>query len=99
VQRWRRPRAGHDALGNAATAAHKRAAGTNIRNTSSTHWRAWLKPESRCLVPANSFAEYAQPNPGTRNKDVVWFALDEDRPLYRLSPDVASLIQATLANR
>src|ERR1035437_844564 len=31
---------------------------TNIRNTSSPHWRAWLKPENRCLVPANSFAEY-----------------------------------------
>src|ERR1700712_2668363 len=25
---------------------------TNIRNTSSPHWRGWLKPESRCLVPA-----------------------------------------------
>ena len=24
---------------------------TNIRNTSSPHWRAWLKPENRCLVP------------------------------------------------
>jgi putative SOS response-associated peptidase YedK len=32
---------------------------TNIRNTSSPHWRSWLKPESRCLVPANSFSEYA----------------------------------------
>jgi putative SOS response-associated peptidase YedK len=32
---------------------------TNIRNTSSPHWRGWLKPEYRCLVPANSFAEYA----------------------------------------
>ena len=32
---------------------------TNIRNTSSPHWRGWLKPENRCLVPANSFAEYA----------------------------------------
>jgi putative SOS response-associated peptidase YedK len=30
---------------------------TNIRNTSSPHWRIWLKPENRCLVPANSFAE------------------------------------------
>jgi putative SOS response-associated peptidase YedK len=30
---------------------------TNIRNTSSLHWRGWLKPENRCLVPANSFAE------------------------------------------
>jgi putative SOS response-associated peptidase YedK len=32
---------------------------TNIRNTSSPHWRGWLKPENRCVVPANSFAEYA----------------------------------------
>ena len=55
---------------------------TNIRNTSSPHWRAWLKPESRCLVPFNSFAEYApEPNPETKKKDVVWFALNEDRPL------------------
>jgi putative SOS response-associated peptidase YedK len=30
---------------------------TNIRNTSSPHWRKWLKPENCCLVPANSFAE------------------------------------------
>jgi putative SOS response-associated peptidase YedK len=55
---------------------------TNIRNTSSPHWRGWLKPENRCLVPANSFAEYApEPNLETRKKDVVWFALNEDRPL------------------
>ena len=24
---------------------------TNIRNTTSPHWRGWLKPENRCLVP------------------------------------------------
>jgi putative SOS response-associated peptidase YedK len=55
---------------------------TNIRNTSSPRWRAWLKPENRCLVPFNSFAEYApEPNPETRKKDVVWFAANEDRPL------------------
>jgi hypothetical protein len=55
---------------------------TNIRNTSSPHWRMWLKPENRCLVPANSFAEYApETNPVTKKKDVVWFALNEDRPL------------------
>jgi hypothetical protein len=42
----------------------------------------WLKPENRCLVPANSFAEYApEPNPQTKKKDVVWFALDDKRPL------------------
>jgi putative SOS response-associated peptidase YedK len=56
---------------------------TNIRNTSSPHWRGWLKPENRCLVPANSFSEYAlEPNPVTKKKDVVWFALDESRPLF-----------------
>jgi putative SOS response-associated peptidase YedK len=36
---------------------------TNIRNTSSPHWRSWLKPENRCLVPFNSFAEYAPSRP------------------------------------
>jgi putative SOS response-associated peptidase YedK len=54
-----------------------------IRNTSSPHWRMWLRPENRCLVPANSFAEYApEPNPETKKKDVVWFALNEDRLLF-----------------
>jgi putative SOS response-associated peptidase YedK len=52
-----------------------------IRNTNSPHWRTWLKPENRCLIPANSFAEYA-PNPNTKKKDVVWFAINEDRPLF-----------------
>ena len=56
---------------------------TNIRNTSSPHWRGWLKPENRCLVPANSFAEYApEPDPETKKKDVVWFALNDSRPLF-----------------
>jgi putative SOS response-associated peptidase YedK len=56
---------------------------TNIRNTSSPHWRGWLKPENRCLVPATSFSEYApEPNPATGKKDVVWFALNDDRPLF-----------------
>jgi putative SOS response-associated peptidase YedK len=55
---------------------------TNIRSTSSPHWRSWLRPESRCLVPFNSFAEYApEPNPETKKKDVVWFAINDDRPL------------------
>lgn len=56
---------------------------TNVRNLSSSYWRAWLKPEYRCLVPATSFAEYApQPNPITGKKDIVWFALDRSRPLF-----------------
>jgi putative SOS response-associated peptidase YedK len=56
---------------------------TNVRNTSSPHWRGWLKPEHRCLVPASSFSEYApEPNPVTKKKDVVWFALSDERPLF-----------------
>jgi putative SOS response-associated peptidase YedK len=56
---------------------------TNIRNTASSHWRVWLKPESRCLVPANSFSEYApEPNPENGKKDVVWLAVNENRPLF-----------------
>ena len=34
------------------------------------------------LVPFKSFAEYApEPNPETKKKDVVWFAINDDRPL------------------
>lgn len=49
---------------------------TNVRNTSSPHWRRWLKPESRCLVPFSSFSEFNKAAGGD-----VWFALDENRPL------------------
>ena len=45
---------------------------------------AHAQPENRCLVPANSFAKYArEPNPET--KEVVWFALNEDRPLFAVA--------------
>jgi putative SOS response-associated peptidase YedK len=68
----RRTRADHDAMRNATTTEARWPPVTNIRNTSSPHWRGWLKPESRCLVPFNSFAEYApEPNPATGKKDVV----------------------------
>jgi putative SOS response-associated peptidase YedK len=30
---------------------------TNVRNLSSPHWRRWLGPGHRCLVPLTSFAE------------------------------------------
>lgn len=30
---------------------------TNVRNVKSPHWRRWLKPEHRCLVPFASFSE------------------------------------------
>src|SRR5712671_6885126 len=51
---------------------------TNIRNTKSPHWRAWLKSENRCVVPFTSFCEYADTKP---RKTPTWFALTEDRPL------------------
>jgi putative SOS response-associated peptidase YedK len=46
---------------------------TNVRNLSSPHWRAWLKPENRCLVPFTSFSEYEDASP--KGKKVLrWFA-------------------------
>lgn len=51
---------------------------TNIRNTSSKHWKRWLGRDSRCLVPLTSFSEYDT----IEDKRVpVWFAFDESRPL------------------
>lgn len=52
---------------------------TNIRNTTSQHWRRWLGPESRCIVPVTSFCEYEDTRP---KKTPTWFALNEDRPLF-----------------
>jgi putative SOS response-associated peptidase YedK len=51
---------------------------TNIRNTASPHWRQWLKPQFRCLVPATSFCEYTDGQPKVPN----WFALNDDRPPF-----------------
>jgi putative SOS response-associated peptidase YedK len=52
---------------------------TNIRNTGSSHWRRWLGPESRCVVPFTSFSENEVMPNGSRPP--IWFALSEDRPL------------------
>jgi len=49
---------------------------TNIRNTSSSHWKRWLGPENRCLVPFTSFSEFNREAGGD-----IWFAFDEVRPL------------------
>ena len=51
---------------------------TNIRNTSSPHWRPWLGPNSRCLVPFTSFSE---PDQVGGSLQPIWFALSEERPL------------------
>ena len=49
---------------------------TNIRNVNSKHWKRWLGPENRCLVPLTSFSEFNKEAGGD-----IWFALDESRPL------------------
>ncbi|MEH6773854.1 MAG: SOS response-associated peptidase family protein [Cereibacter changlensis] len=53
---------------------------TNIRNVGSPHWRRWLGPAHRCLVPFTSFSEIDS-RPGAPRNHPVWFALGEDRPL------------------
>jgi putative SOS response-associated peptidase YedK len=52
---------------------------TNVRNTSSKHWKRWLGVDNRCVVPATSFAE---PDWRSGSFSNTWFALSEDRPLF-----------------
>jgi putative SOS response-associated peptidase YedK len=62
---------------------------TNVRNTSSPHWRRWLGPANRCIVPFTSFSEYET---GPEGKKIpVWFALGEDRPLACIRRDLDEL--------
>jgi putative SOS response-associated peptidase YedK len=49
---------------------------TNVRNTSSQHWKRWLERANRCLVPFTSFSEFNREAGGD-----IWFALSEDRPM------------------
>lgn len=52
---------------------------TNVRNTSSPHWKRWLSIEHRCVVPFTSFSE-PEPQPDG-SRPPVWFALSDDRPM------------------
>lgn len=49
---------------------------TNVRNTSSPHWRRWLGPENRCLVPFDKFSEPVQ------GGGIAWFELKDKRPAF-----------------
>jgi putative SOS response-associated peptidase YedK len=70
-------------MGNAATTEVRRATGHQHPQHVVTALAGLAEPENRCLVPANIFSEYApEPNPETNKKDVVWFALDDARPLF-----------------
>ncbi|MFG5381015.1 SOS response-associated peptidase [Yoonia sp. R2-816] len=48
---------------------------TNVRNTKSPHWRRWLVPEHRCVVPFTAFSEFQR---GHGNR---WFATEKTQPL------------------
>lgn len=52
---------------------------TNVRNTGSPHWRRWLGPAHRCLVPFDRFAE---PDDNTQPRQNAWFAMTDDRPAF-----------------
>ncbi|WP_421730796.1 SOS response-associated peptidase [Brevundimonas sp.] len=51
---------------------------TNVRNTVSAHWRRWLEPANRCLVPFTAFSEPGRDAAGKYTP--VWFELP-DQPL------------------
>lgn len=56
---------------------------TNIRSTTSPHWRAWMGPDNRCIVPATRFSEYGSVrDPVTNKLSLHWFALNEGEPLF-----------------
>lgn len=55
---------------------------TNVRNTSSKHWKRWLGVENRCVVPVTRFAE---PDPASKveggRTPNAWFASTSEEPL------------------
>jgi len=53
---------------------------TNIRNTSSPHWRRWLGIDNRCLLPFDSFSEPGRSQDGKYQP--VWFAFADQRPAF-----------------
>jgi putative SOS response-associated peptidase YedK len=50
---------------------------TNVRSTNSPHWRRWLVPENRCLVPLTSFA-----GPRGAGQGNAWFRPIDDGPAF-----------------
>lgn len=50
---------------------------TNVRNTSSPHWRRWLGPAHRCLVPLDRFAE-----PLGAGRGNAWFETTDGAPMF-----------------
>lgn len=44
---------------------------TNVRNVKSPHWRRWLGPDNRCLVPFTAFSEPGRDAAGAYRP--IWF--------------------------
>lgn len=51
---------------------------TNVRNTNSAHWKPWLTPEHRCLVPFTAFSEPGRDEAGKSRP--IWFRLAGEDP-------------------
>ncbi|MBJ7446219.1 MAG: SOS response-associated peptidase family protein [Brevundimonas sp.] len=51
---------------------------TNVRNTSSSHWKPWLEPANRCLVPFTAFSEPGRDTEGRYRP--IWFRLAASDP-------------------
>jgi putative SOS response-associated peptidase YedK len=55
---------------------------TNVRNTTAPHWRPWLEPDSRCVVPATALAEPTPRRDESGRILNVWFAMTQEQPLF-----------------
>ena len=51
---------------------------TNVRNTASAHWKRWLEPAHRCLVPFTAFSEPGRDAAGKYRP--IWFKLAVEDP-------------------
>ena len=72
-----------DAVGHAAATAHRRAPGHQHPQHVVAALARLAEAGEPVPCPRHSFAEYAlKPNPETKKKDVVWFALDNERSLF-----------------
>jgi hypothetical protein len=78
-----RARADYDALGHATGATCRGFSRHQHPHHHVGSLARLVKPESRCLVRANSFANMRRSRTRRpRRRDVVWFALNNDRPLF-----------------
>ncbi len=78
MARWGMPSPAFALAGKEGDATRPDRGITNIRNTASPHWRRWLAPAYRCLVPFTAFAEHVATPAGARP---LWFAPAAGAPL------------------